>query len=71
MLRLEYLRREAGLSQRALRDKCVPPVGENYICRAEKWGDHLGRAHLERLAAALGWDKDPELLMDEIEVAEV
>ena len=70
MLRLEYLRREAGLSIRALRDKCSPPVGENYICRAEKWGDHLSETQLKRLADALGWEKDPALLAEPIEVVE-
>lgn len=70
MLMLEYLRREAGLSIRALRDKCDPPVGENYICRAEKWGDHLSERQLRRLADALGWDKDPALLTTHIEVME-
>ena len=71
MLMLEYLRREAGLTIRGLRDKCNPPVGENYICRAEKWGDHLSDAQLERLAVALGWDKDPALLVAPVEIAEV
>ena len=70
MLRLEYLRREAGLTIRGLRDKCNPPVGENYICRAEKWGDHLSEGQLSRLADALGWKGDPALLAEPIEVVE-
>ena len=71
MRRLEYLRREAGLSIRGLGQMCEPPIASNYICRAEKWGDHLGEEHLQRLADALGWDKDPALLTDTIEVVEV
>ena len=71
MLRLEYLRREAGLSLSELGRKCDPPVASNYICRAEKYGDHLGDSQLQRLAAALGWEKDPELLTHAIEIVEV
>jgi len=71
MLRLEYMRREAGLTIRGLRDKCKPPVGENYICRAEKYGDHLSEGQLVRIAEALGWDGDPMLLTQPIEIVEV
>ena len=70
MLRLEYMRREAGLTIRGLRDRCKPPVGENYICRAEKWGDHLSENQLKRLADALGWKGDPWDLVAPIEIVE-
>lgn len=68
--RMRYLREEAGLSMKKLGEACRPPISPNYICNAENWGG-MYQGHLGRVADALGWDGDPNELLEEIEVAEV
>lgn len=65
---MEYLRREAGLSQRALGDACEPKVNPSYIGLAERRGLVLGESHAKRLAAALGYGGDPGDLSEDIKV---
>ena len=65
--RLRYLREEAGLSMKRLGEACHPPIAPNYICNAENWGG-MYEGHLKRVATALGWDGDPDELLEEVEV---
>ena len=67
MIRLEFLRRQAKLSQRGLGEMCSPRVGACYICNAEKRGMKLYASQAQRLADALGWTGDPEELFEEVE----
>ena len=68
---LEFMRRDAGLSQRALGEKCVPKVNASYICCAEKRGLVLGAGMSRRLADALGHGGDPMDLFKDVTVKDV
>ena len=65
MRRLKFLRQSAGMTMADLERQSG--VCRSYICKAEKWGNHLGEKQLENLANALGWRQKPAALMDEIE----
>ena len=65
MRRLKFMRQSAGMTMAQLEDKSG--VSRSYICKAEKWGNHLGDGQLVNLARALGWQHDPAALMDEVE----
>ncbi len=65
MKRLEFMRRNGGLSQRGLGAKAR--VDASYICNAESRGMRLYPAQAVRLADALGWEGDPMELFEEVE----
>lgn len=65
MKRLEFLRRNAALSQRGLGK--AARVDASYICNAEKRGMSLYPSQAVRLADALGWKGDPMELFEEVE----
>ena len=67
MKRLEYLRRNAELSQQKLGNKCNPPVDQRYISNAERRGMVLYPSQAQRIADALGWDGDPLALFEDME----
>lgn len=60
---VEYMRRNRGLSQRAL--GALARVDAGYICTAEKYGFARG-VRLNRIASALGWSGKPEDLLEEV-----
>lgn len=64
MRRLKFLRLDAEMSMGQLETKSG--VSRSYICKAEKWGNHLGEGQLRKLAMALDWPNDPSELMDEV-----
>lgn len=68
MRRLEFLRRQKRLSMRKLKE--LSGVNEAYICKAERWGDHLGAGQLRKLADALEWSGDPDALLDVVREVE-
>ena len=59
---IEYIRRDKGLSQRALGAKTHVDAG--YVCTAEKYGFARG-VRLKRIADTLGWYGQPEQLLEE------
>lgn len=66
MKRLEFMRRNLGLSQRDLGGKCAPKIAAADICKAERRGLVLYPGQTERLAKALGWNGDPMKLFEEV-----
>lgn len=64
MKRLEFLRRDRGLSQRQL--GAAAQVNASYICNAERRGLVLYPEQAKRLAAALDWSGDPTELFEEV-----
>lgn len=64
MFKLEYERRKKGLTQLQL--GAAAHVDSSYISRAESKGVMYSR-QLERVAAALGWVRDPHDLLEEVE----
>lgn len=65
MRRLKFLRQNANMTMADLERRSG--VSRSYICKAEKWGNHLGEGQLVNLADALGWRHEPSALMDEVE----
>lgn len=65
---MEFLRRSKKLSQRALGE--LARVDAGYICTAEKYGFARG-VRLDRIAAALDWQGDPEQLLEQIDMEKV
>lgn len=66
MKRLEFLRRDRGLSQRQL--GAAAKVNASYICNAGKRGLVLYPEQAKRLATALDWGGDPAELFEEVAV---
>ena len=66
MQRLTMLRKEKGLSQRALSRESG--VGASTISRAEKQA-LMYRSQAQNIADALGWEGDPMELFEEVEAA--
>lgn len=66
MQRLTMLRKEKGLSQRALSRKSG--VDASTISRAEKQA-LMYRSQAKNIADALGWEGDPMELFEEVEAA--
>lgn len=64
MIRLELERRKKDMSQKRL--GFAANVEAANISKAENHSPHLYRVQLERIAAVLGYDGDPETLLDEI-----
>ena len=64
MQRLTMLRKEKGLSQRAL--SRVSGIDASTISRAEKQS-LMYRAQAQKIADALGWEGDPMELFEEVE----
>lgn len=63
MRKLEYERRKKGMTQ--LRLGFYSGLDPSYISRAERHGNVSGR-NLIRIANALGWEKDPRELLEEV-----
>ena len=61
MRNLELERRKRGWSQMDV--SISSGVDASYICKAERYGIAYA-AHLEKLAEALDWDKDPQSLLE-------
>ncbi len=64
MQRLTMLRKEKGLSQRAL--SRVSGIDASTISRAEKQS-LMYRSQAQNIADALGWEGDPMELFEEVE----
>lgn len=69
MKRLEFMRRDNGLSQRELGR--LSGVNASYICNAERRGMELYPSQAQRLAEALEWRGDPSQLFEEVRADEV
>ena len=65
MKRLKFMRQNQGMTMAQLELKSG--VSRSYICKAERWGDHLGDGQLAKLAGALGWKNNPQALLDEVD----
>lgn len=66
MKRIEFMRRNQGLSQRSLGAACSPMVAPADICKAERGRLVPYPGQASRLADALGWTGDPAELFEEV-----
>lgn len=66
MKRLEFMRRDKGLTQRSLGAACSPMVAPADICKAERGRLVLYPGQAQRIADALGWKGDPAELFEEV-----
>lgn len=68
MTRLESLRTEAGLSKSKLAR--MASMNPSTIIYAEQRGFRPYDGQLERLATALGWQNDPQALLEDVNHAD-
>ena len=60
---MELERRKLGKPQLEIGE--IAGVDPSYICRAERHGMAYDK-HLERIAVALGWKRNPKELLEEV-----